>query len=154
MKSAERILHLTPGHFFELEDLIEALAGELYINDSYFSGINVAMEQFYQLTFENCTARAARVSVVPGKDGLVIDWQLDQEVYRLVKQSFSGETSAGCEIILKIVDELTFLDDQSTLQFQFMLLNNFEQVYVSRASVLSAYYRKNRVSDTVHHDTF
>jgi hypothetical protein len=154
MGTSIKRLNLTQNNFSELELLIEELSGYLYINDSYFSGVNVAVEQFYQWTFTECGARISTVTFDINLDRITIGWIFDKEMFGMIKSAFSGEISKACDIVLQIIDRIDFDDDSATIQFQFLLTNNFEKVYVSRATVLTDYYHKNRVTDNVHHDIF
>jgi hypothetical protein len=146
--------NLTRSNFSELERLIEELSGDFFINDSYFSGLNVVMEQFYQWTFFECGAINGSIAFDLSLDKITISWIFNKEVFGKIKSSFSGESCKACDIVMQIVDHFEFDDHFNTTIFQFSLTNNFEKIYVSRASILSDYYHKNRVTDSVHHDTF
>lgn len=154
MGTSIRELNLTQNNFSELELLIEELSGYLFINDSYFSGVNVAMEQFYHWSFTECGARSTTVSFDLEIDRITINWIFEKEVFGVIKLAFSGDSSRACDIVLQIIDRIDFVDESATIQFQLLLTSNFEKVYVSRAAVLSEYYHKNRVTDNVHHDIF
>ncbi|NOU46400.1 MAG: hypothetical protein HOO86_04980 [Bacteroidales bacterium] len=154
MNLESKQIKLTQTNFSIVELLMEKCANELYINDTYYAGLNVAIEQFYQWAFSVCGANCADLAFeTVANSGLNVRWCFENVMYRTLKSKFSSETFKEVDIVMSLVDRITFLDEISSIHFHFVLHDNFEKVYASRASVLMAYYRKNHISYRIHHDT-
>jgi len=154
MQKVENSIVLTRDNFYLIEQLAEKLAGSLFIYDSYFSGLNVAMEQFYEWTFLRIKAKQAIITYDLNDQNIDIYWHFEKEVFDLIQHEFSIEHDKACDIISRVVERISFLDQMNTILFHFEMVNNFEKIYASRVAVLADYFQKNRISDKVQHDTF
>jgi hypothetical protein len=154
MENSRNKICLKRNNFFEFEKLVERLADELYIVDSYFSILNVANEQFYHWVFDTYETKSAALSIDIIDNCIVVNWFFDREIFDLLKRDFTIDKNPVVDIIMHLVDNFIFTDDSGNIQFHFNFANGFEKVCASRASVLSAYYNKVRVAVNVHHDIF
>jgi len=143
-------IELKPDSIRELERIVDLICDQLFINDTYYGSILMALTEVFDLLLDEQTSEtfnveyktdyhALTISIYPVDESIIDRFKLPVNIDSL--QETDGQTAMF--LIKSLVDELLITED-NVVQLNFDISALHDKIYKQRLSLLNNYFNVNQ----------
>ncbi len=153
-------IELKPNSIRRIEEFVDTICEQLFINDTYYGNILISITEFFNYLIEHKHNDNSDIRIVYFSDYKTVNitfYPIDNQLITLLSahndidtMPLEGDTKS-LFVLFSLVDKIS-INENNSISFEFDISAVHNSIYNSRSELLKIYFEKNKVKISSAHN--